>query len=166
MVELAGIWPKIRKVLYASLLLMTTGLGLFIAYHALPMPYIVPMSDVEVIERWAAHDRCVSNLSEWSRTYRFAGSAGQATPDFDEVVVWYADPKVPLPDGKIVAAGVHRPWRNSLFFGHSFVDHRQQRVASGLYDRRSSSMIYWSCGCNSGRASWERLPLCRKNSAD
>lgn len=151
---------KSRAAARFVLLLCAVGAALLIAYIVAPIPFVVPMSDVAAVEQWAARDPCVGTLSAWSRTYRFVGSAGQATPDFNRVVVSFGDPNVPLPDGTVRSAGVYRPWRNSLVFGHSYVDHRQQRVAFGVYDRRIHSMKSWHCGCNVGQETRSTLPEC------
>lgn len=149
-----------RTAARLALLIGAAGILLPVTYVAAPIPYIVPASDVAAIEKYAERDPCVGALSAWSRTYRFAGSAGQPTPDFDTVTVSFKDPNVRLPGGALLDAGVHRPWRNSLIFGSAYVDHRQQRTVFGIYDRRHHAVTSWRCGCNADDRSWSALPQC------
>lgn len=151
-----------RKATRFALSIGAVAIFLPVAYVVAPIPYIVSASDVAAVERYAERDPCVGDLSAWSRTYRFAGSAGQSTPDFDIVVVKFKDPNVPLPGGSTLGAGVHRPWRNSLF-GTSYVDHRQQRIVFGIYDRRLRAVTSWRCGCNNDEREWSALPQCEPN---
>ena len=116
--------------------------------------------DVDIIERLTSKDACVANLAKWSRTYRFPAGSWFLT-DQERILFSYKDPSIPEPDGKVLQPGMHKSWDLTVFFRKGWFDDRQQRYASGMYDRRTRTITNWSCGCNVGTENWPSLPDCK-----
>jgi hypothetical protein len=128
-------------------------------YFALPLPIKPSEAEVMKIEQWAAQQSCVGSLSKWSRSYFFLGHLS-GSPNYDKIQFVFEDPEMPEPDGKPRVAGHHIPWRPSLLFASNWIDDRQQRYASGIYDRETGKITDWSCGCNFGHDEFTGLPTC------